>query len=251
MSQRLAGKVAVITGGTSGIGLATAKRFVDEGAHVFITGRRKSELDAAVEAIGRAVTGVQGDVSKLADIDRLYSVVAQQKGKLDIVFANAGTGAFAPLGEITEEHFDKQFDVNVKGLLFTVQKSLPLLQERGSIVLNASIVASKGNPAFSVYSATKAAVRSFARTWCVDLKDRNIRVNAISPGVVPTPGYNTSLGMTPEQVDQFVQGSITAIPLGRAGTADEIARAVTFLASDDSSYVNGIELFVDGGLAQI
>ena len=251
MQQRLEGKIAVITGGTSGIGLATAKRFVDEGAHVFITGRRKAELDAAVASVGRAVTGVQGDVSNWADIDKLYAAVAEQKGKLDIVFANAGTGEFAPLGQITEAHFDKQFNVNVKGLLFTVQKSLQLLQAGGSIVLNASIVASKGNPAFSVYSATKAAVRSFARTWCVDLKDRNIRVNAISPGVVPTPGYNTSLGMTPEQVDQFVEGSISTIPLGRAGTADEIAKAVTFLASDDSSYVNGIELFVDGGLAQI
>jgi NAD(P)-dependent dehydrogenase (short-subunit alcohol dehydrogenase family) len=250
MSQRLVGKVAVITGGTSGIGLATAKRFVDEGAYVFITGRRKNELDAAVGSIG-AVTGVQGDVSSMADIDNLYSVVAEQKGKLDIVFANAGTGEFAPLGQISEDHFDKQFNVNVKGLLFTVQKSLALLQPGGSIVLNASIVSITGNPAFSVYSASKAAVRSFARTWCVDLKDRNIRVNAISPGVIPTPGYNTSLGMTQEQVDQFVQGSLATIPLGRAGTTDEVAKAVTFLASDESSYVNGIELFVDGGLAQI
>ncbi|MGA3107696.1 MAG: glucose 1-dehydrogenase [Terriglobales bacterium] len=251
MSQRLAGKVAVITGGSSGIGLATAKRFVDEGAYVFITGRRKNELDAAVKEIGRNVTGVQGDASKLADIDTLYAVIKVQKGKLDIVFANAGTGEFSPLGQITEEHFDKQFDVNVKGLLFTVQKALPLLQSGGAIVLNASIVATKGNQAFSVYSATKAAVRSFARTWCVDLKDHKIRVNAISPGVVPTPGYNTSLGMTQEQVDQFVQSSIDGIPLGRPGTTDEIAKAVLFLASDDSSYVNGIELFVDGGLAQI
>lgn len=251
MPQKLAGRIAVITGGSSGIGLATAKRFVDEGAYVFITGRRKGELDAAVEHIGRSVTGVQSDASKLADIDRLYAVIKEQKGKLDIVFANAGTGEFAPLGQITEEHFDKQFEVNVKGLLFTVQKALPLLQPGGSIVLNASIVSTKGNQAFSVYSATKAAVRSFARTWCVDLKDRRIRVNAISPGVVPTPGYSTALGMTHEQVDQFVQGSITGIPLGRPGTTDEIAKAVLFLASDDSSYVNGIELFVDGGLAQI
>jgi len=251
MSQRLAGKVAVITGGSGGIGLATAKRFVDEGAYVFITGRRKNELDTAVKEIGGNVTGVQGDASKLADIDALYAAVKEQKGKVDIVFANAGTGEFAALGQITEEHFDKQFDLNVKGLLFTVQKVLPLLQSGGSIVLNASIVATKGNQAFSVYSATKAAVRSFARTWCVDLKDRKIRVNAISPGVVPTPGYNTSLGMTPEQVEQFVQGSISGIPIGRPGTTDEIAKAVMFLASDDSSYVNGIELFVDGGLAQI
>jgi NAD(P)-dependent dehydrogenase (short-subunit alcohol dehydrogenase family) len=251
MSQRLAGKVAMITGGSSGIGLATATLFVNEGAYVFITGRRKSELDAAVKEIGRSVTGVQGDVSKLADIDALFALVRDQKGKLDIVFANAGTGEFAPLGQITEDHFNKQFDVNVKGLLFTVQKALPLLQPGGSIVLNASIVSTKGSQAFSVYSATKAAVRSFARTWCVDLKDRKIRVNAISPGVVPTPGYNTSLGMTQEQVDQLVQSSISGIPLGRPGTTDEIAKAVLFLASEDSSYVNGIELFVDGGLAQI
>jgi len=250
MSQKLAGKIAVITGGSSGIGLATAKRFVNEGAYVFITGRRKSELDAAVSEMGHNGTGVQGDVSKLADIDKLYATVKEQKGKLDIVFANAGIGEFAPLGQITEDHFDKQFNVNVKGLLFTVQKALPLLQEGGSIVLNASIVSIKGNPALSVYSATKAAVRSFARTWSVDLKERKIRVNAISPGVVPTPGYKT-LGMTQEQVDQFVQSSIGNIPLGRPGTTDEIAKAVSFLASEDSSYVNGIELFVDGGLAQI
>jgi NAD(P)-dependent dehydrogenase (short-subunit alcohol dehydrogenase family) len=251
MSQKLEGKIAVITGGSSGIGLATAKLFVNEGAYVFITGRRQSELDAAVSEIGHNVTGVQGDVSKLADIDKLYAAVRKQKGNLDIVFANAGTGAFAPLEQISEEHFDKQFNVNVKGLLFTVQKALPLLQPGGSIVLNASIVATKGSQALSVYSATKAAVRSFARTWSVDLKDRKIRVNAISPGIIPTPGYNTSLGMTQEQVDQFVQSSIPNIPLGRPGTTDEIARAVSFLASDDSSYVTGIELFVDGGLAQI
>jgi len=251
MSQKLEGKIAVITGGSSGIGLATAKRFVNEGAYVFITGRRQSELDAAVSEIGHNVTGVQGDVSKLADIDKLYAAVRKQKGKLDIVFANAGTGAFPPLEQISEEHFDKQFNVNVKGLLFTVQKALPLLQPGGSIVLNASIVATKGSQALSVYSATKAAVRSFARTWSVDLKDRKIRVNAISPGIIPTPGYNTSLGMTQEQVDQFVQSSIPNIPQGRPGTTDEIAKAVSFLASDDSSYVTGIELFVDGGLAQI
>ena len=251
MSQKLAGKVAVITGGNSGIGLATAKRFVKEGAYVFITGRRQSELDAAVKEIGGNVTAVQGDVAKPEDIDKLYAAVQKEKGKLDIVFANAGTGEFAPLGQITEEHFDKQFDVNVRGLLFTVQKALPLLRDGSSIVLNASIVASTGSPAFSVYSATKAAVRSFARTWAVDLKDRKIRVNAVSPGVVPTPGYNTALGMTTGQVDQFVADALPNIPLGRAGTADEIAKAVSFLASDESSYVNGIELPVDGGLAQI
>ncbi len=251
MSQKLAGKVAVVTGGSSGIGFATASRFVGEGAYVFITGRRQNELEAAVQQIGQNVTGVRGDVSKLADIDKLYAAVKEQKGKLDVVFANAGIGEFAPVGQITEEHFDKQFDVNVKGLLFTVQKALPLLQDGGSIVLNASIVSITGSPSLSVYSATKAAVRSFARTWSVDLKERKIRVNAISPGIIPTPGYNTSLGMTQEQVDQYVKGSVGNIPLGRPGTTDEIAKAVLFLASDDSSYVNGIELFVDGGLAQI
>jgi len=250
MPQKLAGKVALITGGSSGIGLATAKRFVDEGAYVFITGRRQSELEVAVSQIGQNVTGVQSDVSKMADLDKLYAAI-KQKGKLDIVFANAGTGAFAPLGQISEDHFDKQFDVNVKGVLFTVQKALPLLSAGGSIILNASIASTTGSPAFSVYTATKAAVRSFARTWSVDLRERKIRVNAISPGIIPTPGYNTSLGMTQEQVDQFVQSSIGNIPLGRPGTPDEIAKAVLFLASDDSSYVTGIELSVDGGLAQI
>lgn len=251
MPQKLTGKVAMITGGNSGIGLATARRFVDEGAHVFITGRRKSELDKAVNEIGHNVTGVQSDVAKPADMDKLYAAVKEQKGVLDIIFANAGTGEFAPLGQITENHFDKQFNVNVRGLLFSVQKALPLMPPGGSIVLNASISSITGSPAFSVYSATKAAVRSFARSWCVDLKEQRIRVNAISPGVVPTPGYNTSLGMTDEQVEQLVQSSIGNIPLGRAGATDEIAKAVVFLASDDSSYVNGIELFVDGGLTQI
>jgi NAD(P)-dependent dehydrogenase (short-subunit alcohol dehydrogenase family) len=248
---RLEGKTAVITGGSSGIGLATAKRFVDEGAYVFITGRRQGELETAVGQLGRNVTAVQSDVSKMTDLDKLYAAVKKQKGTLDIVFANAGTGSFAPLGQISEEHFDKQFGVNVKGLLFTVQKALPLLQEGASIVLNASIVSATGSPAFSVYSATKAAVRSFARTWSVDLKQRKVRVNAISPGIIPTPGYNTSLGMTQDEVDQYVRSSLGDIPLGRPGTADEIAKAVLFLASDDSSYVTGIELFVDGGLAQI
>lgn len=251
MSQKLAGKLALITGGSSGIGLATARLFVEQGAHVFITGRRQSELDRAVAEIGYGVTAVQGDGGNLADLDRLFGIVQAQQGGLDIVFANAGTGGFAALGQITEEHFDKQFDLNVKGLLFTVQKALPLLRDGSSIVLNASIVSIKGNPAFSVYSATKAAVRSFARTWSVDLRGRNIRVNAISPGVVPTPGYNTSLGLSNTEVDEFVRNSLGGIPLGRPGTADEIAKAVLFLATDDSSYVNGVELFVDGGLAQI
>ncbi|MEO8660514.1 MAG: SDR family oxidoreductase [Bryobacteraceae bacterium] len=251
MSQKLTGKVALITGGSSGIGLATAKSFVREGAHVFITGRRQGELDRAVSEIGKGVTPVQGDGANLADLDNLFGIIKAQRGGLDILFANAGTGQFAPLGDITEDHFDKQFDLNVKGLLFTVQKALPLLRDGSSIVLNASIVSVKGNPAFSVYSATKAAVRSFARTWSMDLRERKIRVNAISPGIIPTPGYNTGLGMSDQQVDQFVQNSLGSIPLGRAGTPDEIAKAVTFLACDDSSYITGIELFVDGGLAQI
>lgn len=251
MALKLDGKVAVITGGSSGLGLATARRFVEEGAFVFITGRREKELDDAVSSIGHNVSAVQGDMAVLADIRRLYATVQEQKGRVDIIFANAGTGAFAPLGQITEEHFDRQFDVNVRGLLFTVQEALPLLQDGGAVVLNASIVSATGPAAMSVYSATKAAVRSFARTWSVDLKDRRIRVNAISPGIIPTPGYNNSLGMSSEQVDQYVASAIPSIPLGRAGTPDEIAKAVIFLASDDSSYVTGIELFVDGGMTQV
>ncbi len=251
MSQKLAEKVAVITGGTSGIGLATAERFVAEGAYVFITGRRQAELDAAVKQIGKNVTGIQGDVAKLEDIDKLYTVVKETKGHFDILFANAGAGEFAPLGNITEEHYDKIFSVNVKGLLFTVQKALPLLRDGGAIVLNASIVSMKGNPAFSVYSATKAAVRSFARGWTTDLKSRKIRVNAVSPGFIPTPGYSNALGMTEKQIDEFVAGALPFIPMGRPGAPDEIAKAVVFLASDDSSYVTGIELFVDGGMTQI
>jgi NAD(P)-dependent dehydrogenase (short-subunit alcohol dehydrogenase family) len=248
--NRLEGKVAVITGGNSGIGLATAHRFADEGAHVFITGRRQRELDAAVREIGKRATGVQGDVSSLADLDRLYATVRRDKGRLDVVFANAGVASLAPLGAITEEQFDTTFGINVKGLLFTVQKALPLLQDGGSIILNASIVASKGLEAFSVYSATKAAVRSFARCWTVDLRGRRIRVNAISPGPIDTPGYNT-LGLSEQQLEDFKKNIVTTVPLGRMGSADEIAKAAVFLASDDSSYVTGIELFVDGGMAQI
>ena len=248
--NKLAGKVALITGGTSGIGLATAKRFVAEGAVVYITGRRQPELDAAIKSIGKNVIGVQGDASQMADLDRLFATIKQEQGHLDVIFANAGIGEIAPLGSITEEHFDKIFNVNVKGVLFTVQKALPLLPEGASIILNASIVSIKGTPAFSVYSATKAAVRSFARNWILDLKERKIRVNAISPGVVPTPGYD-HLGLNDEQLQEFVNSQAVTIPLGRVGTPDEIAKAVVFLASDESSFVNGIELFVDGGMAQI
>jgi NAD(P)-dependent dehydrogenase (short-subunit alcohol dehydrogenase family) len=250
MTHKLTGKVAVITGGNSGIGLATAQRFVAEGAYVFITGRRQSELDAAVRQIGTNVTGVQGDVSHLADLDRLYATVKQQQGRIDILFANAGGGAFAPLGAITEEHFDKTFNANVKGLLFTVQKALPLFTNGGSIILNASTAASTGSPAFSVYSATKAAVRSFARSWTLDLKERGIRVNAVSPGGTETPGLH-GLTQTEAEQQQFQAGLIASTPMGRLGTPDEIAKAVVFLASDDSSYITGIELFVDGGMAQI
>ena len=250
--KKLEGKVAVITGGSNGIGLATAQRFVDEGAYVFITGRRQSELDAAVKQIGKNITGVQGDVSNLADLDRLYAKVKEQKGRIDILFANAGVGELVPLGEISEAHFDKIFSVNVKGLLFTVQKALPLFQDGdgGSIILTASVGGSKGNPAHSVYGASKAAVRSFARTWTVDLKHRKIRVNAISPGPIDTLIFNSAV-QTEEEIEQIKASLVASVPMGRMGSPDEIAKAVSFLASDDSSYVTGIELFVDGGRAQI
>src|ERR1700682_1325382 len=250
MSGQLEGKVAVVTGGNSGIGLATAKRFVAEGAYVFVTGRRQGELDAAVKQIGEHVTGVQGDVARLADLDRLYAAVKAKAGRIDILFANAGGAEFAPLGEITEEHFDTVFGSNVKGLLFTVQKALPLVPDGASIILNASIVASKGLPEWSVYSATKAAVRSFARTWTTDLRDRRIRVNAVSPGSIDTPGLSDLLAST-DVGQQRLKMIANSVPLGRRGTPDEIARAVVFLASDDSSYITGTELFVDGGFAQV
>ena len=250
MSQKLSGKIALVTGGSSGIGLATARRFASEGAYVFITGRRQPELDAAAEELGGNATAVRSDVADLADLDRLFGAIQREKGRLDILFANAGGGGLVPLGQITEEHFDKTFNTNVRGLLFTVQKALPLMPPGSSIILNASTTSIKGTPAFSVYSASKAAVRSFARNWTLDLKERKIRVNAVSPGVVPTPGYYLT-GLTKEQVQAFVDSQVTTIPLGRVGTTDEIAKAVVFLASDDSSFVNGIELFVDGGMAQV
>ena len=250
--KRLEGKVAVITGGSSGIGLATAQRFVEEGAYVFITGRRQGELDAAVRQIGKNnVTGVQGDVSNLADLDRLYAAVKEQKGHIDILFANAGIGELAPLGEISEAHFDKIFGINVKGLLFSVQKALPLFQDVrrfDHFECFDSLIQGVGD--MSVYNATKAAVRSFARTWTVDLKQRRIRVNAISPGPIDTPIFSDLL-MTDEQIERFKAGLVSGVPMGRMGSPDEIAKAVLFLASDDSSYVTGIELFVDGGMAQI
>jgi NAD(P)-dependent dehydrogenase (short-subunit alcohol dehydrogenase family) len=247
---KLEGKIALITGGNSGIGLATATEFVNEGAYVFITGRRDAELAAAVKEIGRNLTGIQGDVSNLGDLDRLFAQIKREKGKLDIVFANAGVAKFAPFGMITEEVYDAIFDINVRGLLFTVQKALPLLPDGASIILNASIVASKGMPANSVYSATKAAIRSFARTWTTDLKDRHIRVNAVSPGSIDTPGLSNLLASS-ETGQQRLKMISNAVPLGRLGKPIEIAKAVVFLASDDSSYVTGTELFVDGGFAQV
>jgi NAD(P)-dependent dehydrogenase (short-subunit alcohol dehydrogenase family) len=250
MSKKLDGKVALITGGSSGIGLATAERFVAEGAHVYITGRRRAELEAAVRKIGRNVTAVQADISNPADVDRLYAQIKQEKGKLDTIFANAGSGNFMPLGAITEEHFNDTFNTNVKGTIFTVQKALSLLTDGGTIVLNASTAASQGMGAFSVYAASKAAVRNLARGWATDLKDRKIRVNAVSPGVIITAGYKTA-GMTDEQIQGFAAHMATTIPLGRTGEADEIAKAVLFLASGDSSFVNAAELVVDGGMTAV
>ena len=250
--KRLDGKIAVITGGTSGIGLATAHRFVQEGAYVFITGRRQGELDTAVKQIGKNVTGIQGDVTNLEDLDRLYDTVKQRKGRIDVLFANAGIAEFKTLGSITESHFDKSFNINVKGLLFTVQKALPLFQDGGSIILTASIGGSKGFEGGSIYDATKAAVRSFARSWTVDLKNRKIRVTAVSPGLISTPMLSAQgMGLSEEQFEQFKKSVLNSLSLGRVGTPDEIAKAVAFLASDDSSYITGIELFVDGGIAQI
>src|SRR5467141_948796 len=247
---RLDGKIALVTGGNSGIGLATAKQFVHEGAYVFITGRRGAELAAAVKEIGRNVAGVQGDVSNVADVERLFAQIKQEKGKLDIVFANAGVVRYAALGAISEEFFDSIFDTNVKGVLFTVQKALPLLPDGASIILSASMVGSKGLPAYSVYSATKAAVRSFARTWTTDLKERRIRVNAVSPGSTDTRGLSELLTSS-ETGQQRLKRISNSVPLGRLGSPSEIAKAVVFLASDDSSYITGTELFVDGGMAQV
>src|SRR5881396_184877 len=247
---KLEGKIALVTGGNSGIGLATARQFVSEGAYVFITARRDAQLAAAVKEIGRNVTGVQGDVSNLADLDRLFAQIKREKDRLDIVFANAGAAKFASFGQITEDLFDSIFSTNVKGLLFTVQKALPLMPDGASIILNASIVGSKGLAANSVYSATKAAVRSFARTWTTDLKDRRIRVNAVSPGAIDTPGLSDLLASA-EAGEQRKKMISTTVPLGRLGKPSEIAKAVVFLASDDSSYITGTELFVDGGFAQV
>jgi NAD(P)-dependent dehydrogenase (short-subunit alcohol dehydrogenase family) len=241
---KLQEKVAVITGGTTGIGFAVAKLFVKEGAFVFITGRRQKELDQAVKAIGSNVAGVQGDVANLADLDRLYKTVEAKGRRIDIVFANAGFGEFASLGSITEEHFDRLFNVNVKGALFTVQKALPLLNDGGSIILTGSVGSVKGTPAFWVYGATKAAIRNFVRAWTIELKDRRIRSNVLSPGPTETP-------LVGQQPADAIARIVSTIPMGRMGEPDEIAKAALFLASDDSSFVTGIELFVDGGRAQV
>jgi NAD(P)-dependent dehydrogenase (short-subunit alcohol dehydrogenase family) len=244
MSKKLEGKIAVITGGTEGIGLATAKLFVKEGAYVFITGRRQKELAAAVEAIGSNIYGVQGDVATLTDLDRLYQTVAKVQGRIDIVFANAGVGEFVSLGAVTEEHFDKLFNINVRGTLFTVQKALPLLQDGGSIILNGSVASVKGTAAFGVYAASKAAIRSFVRTWTTDLKGRHIRSNVVSPGPINTP-------MVSRQSADVMAQIVSTIPMGRIGEPEEVAKVALFLASEDSSFVTGIELFVDGGRAQV
>ncbi len=244
MSRKLENKVAVITGGSAGIGFGAAKRFVEEGAKVFITGRRQSELDKAVAEIGGDIEAIQADAASLADIDRVYEIVKEKAGRIDVLFANAGFYEFGTFGEITEEHFDKTFDTNVRGLLFAVQKALPLLSKGSSVILTGSIASIKGFPSFSVYDATKAAIRSFARGWIVDLKGRDIRINVLSPGHTETPGLSTL-------ADQNVRDMMKAnVPLGRMGTSDDLARAAVFLASEDSSYITGIELFVDGGVAQ-
>jgi NAD(P)-dependent dehydrogenase (short-subunit alcohol dehydrogenase family) len=241
---KLQGKVAVITGGTEGIGLATAKLFVNEGAYVFITGRRQKELDEAVTAIGSNATGVQGDVAKLADLDRLYQIVSKVKGRIDIIFANAGVGEFVPFPTVSEEHFDRLFNINVKGAWFTVQKGLPLLNDDGSIILTGSVASVKGTAGFGVYAAGKAAIRSFVRTWTTDLKDRRIRSNVVSPGPIRTP-------LTNRQSADVIARIVSTVPMGRMGEPDEVAKAALYLASDDSSFVTGIELFVDGGRAQV
>ena len=250
MSRRLEGKIAVVTGGTTGIGLATAKRFVAEGAHVYVTGRRRDALDAAVADIGGRVTGVQADSSKLDDLDRLYAQVAAEHGRIDVLFVNAGGGSMLPLGAITEAQYDDTFGRNVRGTLFTVQHALPLLGDGASVILTASTTSVKGTPAFSVYSASKAAVRNLVRSWILDLKGRGIRINAISPGAIETPGLR-ELADTPESERELLNYLASQVPLGRLGRPDEIGKAAVFLASDDASFVTGIELFVDGGLAQV
>lgn len=250
MARKLEGKIALVTGGTTGIGLATAKRFSEEGAIVYITGRRQAELDAAVASVANAV-GVRVDSARLEQLDALYEQISAERGRIDVLFANAGGGSMVPLNDVTEEHFDDTFDRNVKGVLFTVQKALPLLAKNASVILTGSTAASSGTPAFSVYAASKAAVRSFARNWILDLKDRQVRINTLSPGSTRTPGLVNLAGPDADQQQGFLDLAASTIPMGRVGEPDEIASAALFLASDDASFVNGIELFVDGGQAQI
>ncbi|WP_313573385.1 glucose 1-dehydrogenase [Pseudescherichia sp.] len=249
MNKQLDGKIALVTGGTSGIGLATAQVLAAQGAQVFITGRRQAELDAAVESIGAAATGIRADASKLADLDAVYAQIAKQVGRLDILFANAGGGDMQPLGAISEEHFDRIFGTNVRGVVFTVQKALPLLVDGASVILTGSTTSVMGTASFSVYSASKAAVRNFARSWALDLKDRSIRVNVVSPGPVRTPGLSE---LVPDEHRQGLFDALAAqVPLGRLGEPEEIGKVVAFLGSDAASFINGVELFVDGGMAQI
>jgi NAD(P)-dependent dehydrogenase (short-subunit alcohol dehydrogenase family) len=249
MSKPLNGKVALVTGGSSGIGLAAAQELAEQGARVFITGRRQAELDAAAATIGAAATAIRADASVLSDLDTVYAQIAKTAGKLDILFANAGGGDMQPLGAITEEHFDRIFGTNVRGVLFTVQKALPLLRDGASIILTSSTTSIQGTANFSVYSASKAAVRNFARSWVLDLKDRGIRVNAISPGPIRTPGLSD---LVPNEARQGLFDFLASqVPLNRLGEPREIGKAVAFLASDAASFVNGIELFVDGGMAQV
>lgn len=250
MTQKLAQKTAIVTGGTTGIGLGIAQELAAAGAKVFVTGRRQAELDAAVAAIGNGAVGVRGDVSQLADLDHLYDIVQQHGAQIDILVANAGGGSFQPLGAITEEEFDRTFGLNVKATLFTVQKALPLLRDGASVILTGSTASVRALPAFSVYGATKAAIRNFARHWILDLKDRHIRVNTIAPGATRTPGLQ-GLASTDEEWQTLEGGLVSQIPLGRLADPREIGRAAVFLASDEASYINGVELFVDGGLAQI
>jgi NAD(P)-dependent dehydrogenase (short-subunit alcohol dehydrogenase family) len=246
-----ANRIALVTGGSSGIGLATAIRLAQEGAKVFITGRRQAELDAAIEDIGHGARAIQGDISVEADLDRIVSIIQEAHGRLDLLFANAGGGEFAPFGAITSKQFDKYFDINVKGTLFTAQKLLPLMGQGSAIVVTGSIAGNQGSPAFGVYAATKAALRSFVRTWASDLKGRGIRVNIIAPGVVVTPAYKSELGMSDQDIENYLVDVANRTPLGRAGTVDEMAKAMSFLASDDASYITGVELVVDGGMTQV